>query len=332
MATLVFLANTKVAHAEDYEVVFYSASENPISGSYASSRVTGVSLDDAYLNTLDKYGYVDFLVSVRVQYNFSGVPAGCAFRYRPYGYLVFSLASTPVLTGFQYDQIFLRNFNWRGYLTEVEINCTSTSSTPVYNYPFALSFLFNWCDVDPGAVYIDIDFGVRLYANDASSVDLYSLGQTTLGPPTIGATSSSYQKTFHQTGAYIANFSMYSGLASQFNNSSLMAGYLYDIREALAPSSPPDPEVQALEDAVDDADDQASEAESLESAVFDDIDQDSIDDAFDQIDSIFDTDLFVGVDFWKRWLNQHYEIGVYNGEHYGTFIEMVTNMIARLWH
>lgn len=326
VVTLVFSLNTRVALADDYEVNFYSANQNPVSGQFVSATKYGESIDSAYEYTIGKYGYVDYLISYKVVYSFSGFVTGNSYKYRPYGQLLLRLPSTPNLTGFVYDQVFIDSYSWNGIISDLEVTSSVTSNAAVYNRPVNLYFRFDWIEVAGSSVSIDLNFRVRLYCNEPSAVNLYTLGQTTISSQLL-ADQPTYVASFNQVGIWIANFILYEGYANQFNNSGLITGYLYDIRNALVQE--PDTDYTAALD-------------SAQSAL--DTEQDARDDVFQQVDQFYMTDadslltlddidsnIGVGLDFWFDWVNAYFNKAEEVDANKPLTLNIIFNFISRLF-
>lgn len=321
-ATLVFFMNTKVVSAEDYWVQFYSASNNPVSGSFYNSYVVSTSLDDAWESTLGKYGYIDLINLVRLSYRFSGFTTGYTYKYRPYSWIYYVLPNTPNLTGFRYDSIFVDHLEYRGVLTKIDF---SSYDLWTNHCAYCFVFDFDWTEIAGEWIYIDVFYRVRLYASDASATSLFNIGEINL-TPTISSYDNSHP-TFVQTGAYIANFNMMSGSASQFNNTSLMAGYLYDIRQALSTSPDLD-----YETALDQAEAALDNEQSARDDVFNEVDQFYMAgaDSLLTVDDL-DSNVAVGLDFWFDWVNAYFNKGEDFDTNKPLTLNIIFNFISRLF-
>lgn len=321
--------NTKVALADDYSVTWYTASNNPVRCTGITASFVSGSLDDAYQVTLSTYGYVDYIINYNLVFNFTGFTNGYSYKLAPYGNFLFSMPANMPLTGFEYDSVDLVDFAYGGnHVSSVDVYF-STGST-IYLRSFGVRFLWDWFTAISNniSVPVNLSFRVRAYGNASADLSLYALGQLYISGSIGNLTGGNDLLTnFTNTGAWIANFNMMQGSASQFNNSSLMAGYLYDIRNALIQS--PDTDYTA---AID----------SAQSAL--DTEQNARDDVFQQVDQFYMTDadtlltlddidsnVGVGLDFWFDWVNAYFNKADEVDANKPLTLNIIFNFISRLF-
>lgn len=329
VVTLVFSMNTRVALADDYTVTWYSASQNPVSGSFNSSntRFLDQSIDNVFYSADGNTCYVDFRIRYCVRFSFTGFVTGYTYRYAPNSWLAFSLPANFPIANYSLDSIFLDKYSLIGSnISQVNVIQDKTSTTESYTCPIFIRFDWDWLTMNAGSteVRIDIDFLVRAYCSTSVALSVTQLGALTFSG-TLGKWGNT--DTFFQQGAYIANFSMIAGSASQFNNSNLMAGYLYDIRNALIQD--PDTDYTA---ALDSAQSALDTEQSARDDVFQQVDQFYMTDAdtlltLDDIDS----NVGVGLDFWFDWVNAYFNKAEEVDANKPLTLNIIFNFISRLF-